>query len=67
MSLLLPIVILVLVGAVLYWAVLKILAAFGIGDPIATVVQVLLVILLLVVFLDAIGVTRLGLAPVSLR
>ena len=53
----------VIVGCVLYWAVLKILAAFGIGDPIATVVQVLLVILLLFGFLDAFGVVQLGLVP----
>lgn len=63
MSPLLAIVVFVIVACLLYWAVLKILAAFGIGDPIATVVQVLLVILLVFAGLDALGVANLGLVP----
>lgn len=59
----LALVLLVIVGCVLYWGVMRILGAFGIGDPIATVVQVLLVILLLAAGLDALGIVNLGVAP----
>lgn len=46
MSIISLLVALVLV-CVVYWAVTRILAAFGVGDPIATVVQVVLVVLIL--------------------
>lgn len=45
----------VIVACLVYWAVMKLLAAFGIGDPIATVVQVVLVILLLLALLGQFG------------
>jgi hypothetical protein len=34
-----------IVVALLYWAIMRILAAFGVGEPIATVVQVAFVVL----------------------
>ena len=57
-----------IIGCVLYWAVMKILAAFGIGEPITTVAQVILVLLILFWLLGQFGVIgrgplRLGLAP----
>ena len=52
---LLGILIFLIVAGVVVWACQRILAAFGIGDPIATVVYVVLVVLLLVAFLGQIG------------
>ena len=40
----------------LWWAVTRILAAFGVGDPIATVVKVVFVILVVFWLLSAVGV-----------
>lgn len=45
----------VILALVVYWAVMKLLAAFGVGDPISTVVQVLLVVLLLLALLGQFG------------
>lgn len=47
--------VLLLVGCVVLWAAQKLLAAFGVGDPIATVVYVLLVLLLLAALLGHFG------------
>ena len=59
---LLGLLIFLIVACVVVWAARAIMAAFGIGDPIATVVYVLLVVLLLVAFLNQIGaVPNLGL------
>lgn len=44
-----------LVFCVLVWAAKSLLAAFGIGDPIATVVYILIVLLGLAVLLGQIG------------
>ena len=52
---LLGLLIFLIVACVVVWACQRILAAFGIGDPIATVVYVVLVVLLLVAFLGQIG------------
>ena len=46
---------LIVIGIVL-WAARAIMAAFGIGDPIATVVYVLLVLVALVVILQYFGI-----------
>lgn len=46
-----------IVACVIVWAARKILAAFGIGDPIATVVWVVLVVLLLIAFLSQVGLS----------
>lgn len=46
----------VLVGCIVWWAVTKLLAAFGVGDPLATVVQVIVVLLLLALLLNYLGI-----------
>lgn len=40
----------------LFWAVNAILGAFGVGDPIATIVKVLFVVLVVLWLLSAFGV-----------
>lgn len=45
-----------LVFCVIIWAARSLMSAFGIGDPIATVVMVLLVILMLVWLLGQVGI-----------
>lgn len=40
----------------LWWGITRILAAFGVGDPIATVVKVLFVILVVLWLLNAFGI-----------
>lgn len=37
--------IVVLLFCLVYWCVMRLLTAFGVGDPVATVVQVILVII----------------------
>ena len=44
-----------IVACVFVWAARKIMSAFSIGDPIATVVYVILVLLLLGAFLNLVG------------
>lgn len=39
-----------------YWGTQKLLAAFGVGDPIASVVTVLVVIFLLLIFVTQSGI-----------
>ena len=63
MPTLLALFIFLIVACVIWWGTVRIMAAFGIGDPIATVVQVVLVILILFALLDALGVANLGLVP----
>lgn len=46
-----------IVAGTIIWAARKLLAAFGIGDPIATVVWVILVVLLLLAFLSQVGLS----------
>jgi hypothetical protein len=45
---------------VLIWAVRALMAAFGIGDPIATVVYVLLVLIFLLWLVSYLGIVPLG-------
>jgi hypothetical protein len=52
---LLGLLIFLIVACVVVWAARAIMAAFGIGDPIATVVYVILVVFLLMAFLGQIG------------
>ena len=47
--------IVLIVACVLLWAAQRLMAAFGIGDPIATVVYVLLVLLVLFWLLGQMG------------
>jgi len=44
-----------IVAGVIVWAARKLMAAFGIGDPLATVIYVILVVLLLIAFLNQMG------------
>ena len=60
----LGILILLILAGTLFWGVNAILAAFSIGDPIATVVKVLLVVLLLLALLGQLGY---GTGPILLR
>ena len=39
----------------LFWAVTRILAAFGVGDPIATVVKVVFVVIVVLWLVSALG------------
>lgn len=55
--------VLLIVGCLLWWAATKILAAFGIGDPVATVVQVAIVFLFVFALLDMFGYLNLGVVP----
>ena len=55
MSLVGLLVALIVIGLV-WWAITKILRAFSIGDPIATLVQVLFVIAVVLWLLSAVGV-----------
>ena len=54
-----------IVICLLYWAVVRILAAFGIGEPIATVVQVILVLIVVFWLLGQFGV--IGRVPLGLH
>lgn len=51
----------VLVCVLVYWAVMKLLAAGGVGDPIATIVQVLLVIVGIIWAAGRLGISLPGL------
>lgn len=57
---LLGILLAVLVLCVVVWAARSLLAAFSVGDPIRTVVIVVLVVLCLVWFLGAVGFMPVG-------
>ena len=59
MSLVSLLVALIIIGLV-FWAVRALLAAFSIGDPIATVVYVLLVVFVVLWLVSAIGGVNLG-------
>lgn len=48
-----------------WWAVTRILAAFGVGDPIATVVKVGFVVLVILWLLSFFGGVNLGFTPRS--
>ena len=51
----LTLLVMVIVACVVVWAVQRLMAAFGIGDPIATVVYVVLVILFMLWFVQRWG------------
>lgn len=58
---LIPLLLLLLVGCIVIWAAQRLLAAFGIGDPIATVVYVVLAIVFIVVLARQLGYALPGL------
>ena len=45
----------VVILCLVYWCVTRLMAAFGVGDPIATVVRVILVVLVILWLLSAFG------------
>lgn len=55
------ILLIVIVACIVIWAARALMTAFGIGDPIATVVYVLLVLVILIWILNAFGLTVPGL------
>jgi len=52
---LIALLVIILVFCIVLWAARALLAAFGIGDPIATVVYVVLVIIALFMLVNALG------------
>ncbi len=52
---LIGILIVVLVFCLLYWCVMRLLSAFGVGDPIATVVQIVFVLIFVIWLIGAFG------------
>ena len=63
LSLISLLVLIIVIGVVL-WAAKSLMRAFGIGDPIATVIYVLLVLVLLIMVLNYFGVST---GPIRLR
>jgi hypothetical protein len=57
---LISLVIALIVICVVYWAIVQILAAFGIGNPVATVIKVLFVLLVVLWLVQAIGLVSGG-------
>jgi hypothetical protein len=57
---LISLLIVLLIFCVVVWAARALMAAFGIGDPIATVVYVFLVLIALLFLLQALGGVNLG-------
>jgi len=55
--------IVLLIFCVCVWAVRAIMAAFGIGDPISTIVQVLVVLLFVLWLIQSLGFVGLGRIP----
>ncbi len=52
---LISILVVLLVFCIVLWAARSLMGAFGVGDPIATVVYVILVLIMLLWFVQAIG------------
>jgi hypothetical protein len=52
--------IVLLVACVIIWAAKSLMVAFGVGDPIRTVIYVILVIVVLVWILNSVGYVSLG-------
>ena len=57
---LIALLVIVLVACIVLWATQRLLAAFGVGDPIATVIYVIVVLLLLALLLQTLGVIQFG-------
>jgi hypothetical protein len=56
MALIIAILVFVLVAGVLWWAVNALVGAFGIPNPLATIIQVVVILILLLAFLDMTGI-----------
>ena len=55
--------VLLVVCGLIWWAAMKLLGAFGFGEPVSTLVQVLLVLVFVFSLLDAFGLVTVGLLP----
>jgi hypothetical protein len=62
----LTLLVVVIVFAVVYWALMSVLGACGIGEPVLTIVRVVLALLFLVWLLGSLGVVS-GLPSLRLR
>ena len=47
--------VIVLIACLVWWCIVSLMGAFGIGDPVATVVKVLLVVLFILWLVSALG------------
>jgi len=56
MSLIIWILIFILVAGIAWWAITRLIAAFGIPDPLSTIIQVVVILILLLAFLGQVGV-----------
>jgi len=55
MSLIIGIIVFVLVAGVLWWVINALIGAFGIPQPLATIIQVVVILILLLAFLNYAG------------
>ncbi len=53
--------VIVLVACLIWWVVISLLSAFGIGDPVATVVKVVLVVCFILWLISVLGYSVPGL------
>ena len=53
--------VIVLIACLIWWVVISLLGAFGIGDPVATVVKVVLVVCFILWLISALGYSVPGL------
>lgn len=56
MSLLIGILVFVIVAGVCWWAINALVGAFGIPQPLATIIQVVVILVLLIAFLNMSGI-----------
>lgn len=47
--------VIVLIACVIWWAIISMIRAFGIGEPVATVVKVVLVVIFVLWLISALG------------
>lgn len=47
--------VIVLIACVIWWAIISLIRAFGIGEPVATVVKVVLVVIFVLWLISALG------------
>ncbi len=52
---LVTLVVIVLVACLLWWALMKLMASFGLGDPVRGVVQVIFVVVVILWLVSALG------------
>lgn len=67
MSLIIGIIVFVLVAGICWWAANALVGAFGIPQPLATIIQVVVILVLLLAFLDMTGILGGGFRLGTLR